>query len=397
MSCHVDARRFRTLIATPALLLLSAALLHACATLPAAVEPQVVQMLQQTPQSFGARPQIISATDIHALTPEQEQEFLDYFNNPRLDYEPPYRRLYYYLESKVRDFTYRNDTLTASEAFASNSGNCLSLAIMTTALANLVDVRIEYELVDDNPVYEQHGTVIEKGLHVRSLLFDPHWTARDEFVFSNRGIAIDYFPTRAERFVRKMHHEEYQAMYYRNSAVEALRSEDLHAAYWYTMESLQLAPASAESLNMLAVVNRRAGNLDTAEQIYRYAIEHSDEKLSLLKNYRMLLSSQGRVTEAALIEQQLQQMDDRSPFNWLQLARSAQSEGDFNRAIEYYQKALELAPYLHEAHLGVAMAYYELGALDSADLALQLAINNSTRNSARKLYKGKLTALRREI
>ncbi|MDO8272303.1 MAG: tetratricopeptide repeat protein, partial [Gammaproteobacteria bacterium] len=81
----------------------------------------------------------------------------------------------------------------------------------------------------------------------------------------------------------------------------------------------------------------------------------------------------------------------------LHLARSAQNEGDFSRAIEYFQKALELAPYLHEAHFGVAMAYYELGALDSADHALRLAIDSTTRNSARKLYKGKLAALRREI
>jgi len=393
MRCQTDARRFRT----AALLFLSAAILHACSTLPAAIEPQVVQMLQQTSQSFGARPQIISPADIHALTPEQAQEFLDFFNHPRLADVPAYRRLYYYLEGKVQDFTYRNDTLTASAAFASNSGNCLSLAIMTTALANLVNVPIEYELVDDYPVFEQYGTIIEKGLHVRSLLFDPYRAARGDFMSNNRGIAIDYFPTNAERFVMKMRHEEYQAMYYRNRAVEALRGEDLSAAYWYTMESLQLSPASAESLNMLAIVNRRVGNPDTAEQIYLYAIEHSDEKLSLLKNYRILLSSQGRVAEAVLIEQQLQQMDDRSPFNWLHLARSAQNEGDFSRAIEYFQKALELAPYLHEAHLGVAMAYYELGALDSANLELRIAIDSTSRNSTRQLYKRKLAALLREI
>lgn len=392
MHSHTDAQRFRRV----ALLLLTVACLHACSTRPAGIEPQVVQILQQSSRPFGERPQIPGTAEVHALTPAQAREFLDFFNNPALAGEPAFRRLYFYLEGKVQNFTYRNETLAASAAFASNSGNCLSLAIMTTALADLVNVPIEYELVDDNPVYEQHGIVIEKGLHVRTLLFDAHQSAGDGFVFGNRGIAIDYFPTRAERFVKRVSLKEYQAMYYRNRAAEAMRSDDLRAAYWHTMESLRLSPASAESLNMLAVVNRRAGDADTAEQIYLFAIAHSDEKLSLLKNYRILLSSQGRGSEAALIEQQLQQMDDRSPFNWLHLARSAQSEGDLTRAIAYFQKALELAPYLHEAHLGVAMAYYELGALDAADSALRMAIDSTTRNSARQLYKGKLAALSRE-
>jgi len=148
---------------------------------------------------------------------------------------------------------------------------------------------------------------------------------------------------------------------------------------------------------MLAVVNRRVGDVATAEAIYRYGIEHAHDKLSLLKNYHALLVSSGRATEAAEIQSRLDRMDDPSPFNWLQLARESQAAGDWDAAIRYYHRALALAPYLHEAHLGLAQSYYGSGQLQRAERSLEDAAGFASRVSIRNLYEAKLATLRHEF
>ncbi|MEX2130246.1 MAG: tetratricopeptide repeat protein [Pseudohongiellaceae bacterium] len=353
---------------------------------------QYEELLSASDALFTFRPQIPKPHEIHALNEEQQANFLQYFHDPVRAGLPDYRRVVSYLRLLTSNFNYRTDTFNAADTITTNSGNCLSLAILTTVLAQLVGVETGYQLMDSEPVFEFHGTLVEKGVHVRTLLLNSKRLAQPANLRESRGIAIDFFPTQRERFIRNMQAGEYVAMYYRNIAIEALGNNDLSKSYRYARESLQYHPRSSAALNTLAIVNRRAGHLETSEAIYRYAIQNADEKLTLLKNYRLLLVSAGRHAEAQLIDAQLQRMDDPSPFNWFHLARSAFEDGDFRRAIDYYNRALALAPYLHEAHAGLARSYFELGYSDRSKQELVAAIENAGRLSDRKYYKAKLAS-----
>lgn len=57
--------------------------------------------------------------------------------------------------------------------------------------------------------------------------------------------------------------------------------------------------------NTVAIVHRRASDMEKAEEIYRYGIEQLDDKVSLLRNYRVLLEQQGRSDEVARINKRL--------------------------------------------------------------------------------------------
>lgn len=375
-----------------ALLLSATCMLSACQTLPTAIDPLSDDILSASDALFGSRPPIPEPEDIHALDEDQKADFLQYFHDPVRAGVADFNRVGAYVESLVNRFSYRTDTLNAADTFRSNSGNCLSLAIMTTALAQLAGIEVGYQLMDSEPVFEFHGTLVEKGVHVRTLLLNPNRQAQPANIFETYGIRIDFFPTYRERFIRNMHADEYVAMYYRNIANEALKNNDLNTAYWYVRKSMQYHPQSSAALNTLAIVNRRAGNVDMAESIYLHALEHGDEKLTLLKNYRVLLSSRGRHEEAQKIEAQLQRMEDPSPFNWFHLARSAQEDGDFGRAIDYYNQALTRAPYLHEAYLGLAQSYSQLGYNDQSRQSLVAAVENARGIHARRHYKAKLVS-----
>lgn len=343
---------------------------------------------------FGASPEIIPAADIHRLSTQQQQAFFEYLAQPSRQRIPKHERVVDYLQTSTSDFDYQGDTYTASEALSRNSGNCLSLAILTTALADLAGLDIGYQLVDSEPVFEWRGSVLYKGLHVRSILYDPTWEPGVPFAPLRRpGIRIDYFPSDADRFISNLTRSEYVAMYYNNLAADAIGSDDYNDAYWLLRKSMDIAPENSSAVNMMAILHRRIGDEETAERIYQYGIAHLPNKVSFLRNYRILLNKQARFEKANAIGKALAALDAPSPIDWLQAGQSAYNDGDFRDAISFYRRALKLAPYLHEAHWGVAKAYYELGDKIRAKRELEKAMEHANRPATRSRYQAKLMSL----
>ncbi|MBN4053589.1 tetratricopeptide repeat protein [Haliea sp. AH-315-K21] len=392
-------RTFQTPLRFLGFLLISTFCLQACTSLePPNSEEITFTLTVENTGYFGARPEILTPQELHFLTPEQVSNFTAYMSNPAFENIKPHQRLFNFLRTYNDQFQYEADTLIASQSLALKSGNCLSLAILTSALAKTVDLEIDYQLMDDVPVYELNGTIVTKGLHIRTILYDPGFAGEPgvDYLFKP-GIKIDYFPTGRSRFIANLDENDYLAMYYQNIAAAAIANNDSNIAYWYAMESLKFVPDNSNAINMLAIINRRVDNLEIAEQLYLYGIELAGEKLTLLKNYRILLSSSGRTEEAEHLQREIDSMQDSSPFEWFQLARNAYDEGDLSGAIRYYQRALDLAPYLHEAHLAIAQINYELGNLGRAENALENAIANVNKVSTRNLYQAKLFTLTSEI
>ncbi|MAY03486.1 MAG: hypothetical protein CMQ38_11005 [Gammaproteobacteria bacterium] len=349
--------------------------------------------LPALPELFGEKPAITALGDIHQLTQAQQDEFTDYFNAPANRDVDPHMRLANYLLNDTDNFLYESRTYTASEALAMNRGNCMSLAVVTTALARLAELEIEYQLIDSTPVYEVKDSVANKGVHIRSLIYKP-----DDMSDTRRsGIQIDYFPSENGRFVGNVNFDQYVALYYRNIAARAISEEDYNLAYWYTRESMIYDALSPDALNMLAVTYKRIGELEKAEEIYRYGISQAEEKLTLLKNYHILLTESGREEEAEAVNNRLASMHDPSPVHWFNVARYSYNEEDFDDAIVYYNRAIEIAPYLHEAHLGIALSYYRLGRIEQAEQAFNRAINNVNDVVTRDRYESKLQALHGSI
>ena len=346
---------------------------------------------------FGERPDIIAIADIYRLSEDQQKSFQTYFDDPGMQDMPAHRRVYEYLESSTMNFGYQGDTYAAQEALRKSSGNCLSLAILTTALAELAGVDTGYQLVDSLPVFESQGNVVFKGQHVRTKLYEPdREPANGEPVIRRGGLLVDYFANAGDRFVSNISEAGYQAMYYNNLASEAISRKDYDTAFWLLREALELTPDDAGAINSMAIVYRRSGNENKAEEIYKYGIVNLPNKVSLLRNYRALLMGQGRFTEAEEVNVKLAELDEASPFDWLHAGHDAYINGDFREAISFYQKAVEIAPYLHESYAGMAKAHYKLGNRVSAKRELLNAQKFSYRKSIQSLYQAKLVALASE-
>ncbi len=371
-------------------------LLSGCATVeppPASPEPLPTVLELVNHELFSAASPV-DRTGIFSLTPQQQQEFLAYFNRPQNLSTAPNQRLYDYMERFSHQFDYLGETLTADEALAQQRGNCLSLAIVTTALARLADVRVGYQLVNSAPVFERRGEFVLVGRHIRTVLHGK--TVTEDGFFSRTMLVVDYFPDDTDsRLIGMVSESDYISMYYRNLGADALVEGRLADSFAFVMVALEHAPLDADSINMLALLHRKAGDLASAERLYQRGIEIADDRLTLVSNYRKLLLAGGRVDEAAVLTEQLANYDDQRPYHWLRLAHTVFDQGSFDEAKRYYSKAARLAPYLEEAHFGVARSALKLGQAVAARRSIAQALETSRSEPARRLYRAKLQMLGR--
>ncbi len=344
---------------------------------------------------------VISIKDVYNLNDTQKNEFFSSFSSTKNRSISPHKRVYQYLKSHLHNFDYYSDTFSASEALLLNKGNCLTLAILTKALADLAGVKVAYQLVETEPVYQKNGNIIVSSQHIRTVLFEPVPPNASSIYLSQNAIVIDYFPTVNSRILRQVSDDEFTSMFYSNKALEFLFQEELNHSFWYLKKALEIKPDDANAINIMAVLHEKAGYSNLAEGIYlfglKYAKKHNKNEqrqyIDLLNNYHTLLKRQDRVAEAKEIAELIDNRNDPNPFKWISLGNNAYNARNYSRAIAYYQKAADMAPYLHESYSGIARSQYQMGKIKSASRSMEKAIKNSHKNDIQYLYQKKLELL----
>lgn len=384
--------------------LMMAGLLSACSGTPVRSE-STVQAAQAVippgldPQSFGEPLATPTSEALFTLTEAQQKHFLDYFDDPRYADVRPHQRLFDYLENRLTGFRYYGATRTAADALSSGEGNCLSLAILTTALARLADIPIEYRRLSDEPVYERQSNVVLVADHVRSVLFDPDYLpGQDAEPHTPQSLVIDYFPDRRRsKTGGKVSGPTLQSMFYTNLAGEAMASQQNRKVFWLLKAALRDDPDNIGAFNSLAVLHRRMGNDRTAESVYRYALDRYGDSPNLLSNYRNLLLAQGRQAEVADLDRRLALLPTHNPYDLIELGNYAFLNGRPQQALDLYSRALDQAPYLHEAYWRQAVVYQSLGQREKAENLLLTASTLAGRTQDKHLYQAKLLSVREPV
>lgn len=358
------------------------------------IEKQVSMPEFLADSNFGDPISIIEPSKLFELSPSQIKSFQEFAERPEYQDFESNKIVGEYLKSHLKNFNYYSDTLRAEESLIKQQGNCLSLAILTKALANLNNIEITYQLVETPPVFQKEGNIILSSQHVRTKLLNPIVESSDnKLVFSRGGVTIDYFPERGSYILRNIEEPEFFGMYYRNKAAEALINEDLNSAFWLVKKNLQLSPADPHGLNMMALIHYKKGAYDIAEKLYEYGLQTNEDKLDLLGNYHSLLLRLDKKEKANLIAKRLERQENKNPFKWISLASKAYNDRNFRHALKYYQKAKNLAPYLHQAYAGLAQTQAQLGNLKSAQNDLEQALEKAYTKDAKALYQSKIEML----
>lgn len=323
---------------------------------------------------FGDADAVVPFSDLVGLTPIQEQEFLDWFHAAHRSHVPPHHRVAEYLQNRLKGVLFDHQTLGAADTLIEGKGNCVSLALVTTAVARLAGIENDWRLTMNNPIYSADGSLVFSSNHVHTRLFDPSYSPQPgQITLVRPMVVVDYFTDQPSLFGgRTLNEPEMIALVYQNLAAEALGRRDLASSLQLALTGLGHDPDNAELYNLLGVLHQRQEALSEAESFFRHSLA-LDRQLSTLRNLEALLLRMERPEEARRISRQIQAMPDSDPFPFIQLGDRAFADGRLNTARRYYRQAHELAPYLPKLRYRIAMLERDR-AERSTELSLQAAM-----------------------
>ncbi len=289
------------------------------------------------------------------------------------------------------DSTY---TRNAAEAFAARSGNCLSLVIMTAALARQMGIDISFHRVRDDEFWSRDGDMYFSVGHVNVTLGGKP-PALGTRIDDGDQITIDFLPVLDIREYKWKLVKEHTivAMYLNNRAAESLAAGRLNDAYWFARAAILADPNFATLFNTMGVVYLRRGAPDRAEQVLVHGLHGDPGSTTLMSNLSAAYVRQGRLDEARKLDALIARADPDPPFAFFNRGLLAMKAGDYRTARDLFAAEVKRAPHYDEFHFWLGLALANLGETELAKAQLALAIANSTTRKDHDLYAGKLALI----
>lgn len=283
-------------------------------------------------------------------------------------------------------------TRNAAQAFDARAGNCLSLVIMTAALAKELGLQVRYQSAYLEETWSRNGDLLVHSGHV-NVTFEPR--IGDARVIGPSSLTIDFLPAENLRGlrVRDVAEETIVAMYMNNKAVEALVEGLSDDAYTWAREAIRQGPEFLGSYNTLGVIYMRRGNLAQSARVFDYVLEREAANVRAISNLAQVYARQGRDADSAALLTRLAQIEPVAPFHYLNLGLAAMQREDFRLARDMFAKEVARADYHAEFHFWLALANYKLGDIEPARKHLTRALENSVTARDHDLYAAKLAWL----
>ncbi len=290
-------------------------------------------------------------------------------------------------------------TRNAAQAFAARAGNCVSLVLMTAALAREMGLEVAYQSARLDESISRSGALLLYAGHV-NLVLAPRFTQWRRYDARSIGdpdaLQIDFLPPEQVRGLRSVpiSQQRVLAMYMNNRAVESLQRADPPESYAWAREALRLDPGFWPAYNTLGVVYQRAGHLASAAAVYRHTLAQGSDNLPAMANLVQVLVALGRPGEAAPWQARLQAREPQAPFHWLGLAEAALARGDLAEAERLLDRERAVTGASHEGAFLTARLQAARGDRTRAQQALSEAMDRSSTPRQRQVYADKLARLR---
>ena len=373
-------------------ILLLPVLLASCATVPVGQRSEYFF----NDHLFTAPSERIAADDVFGLSNEM-RHYLGAEIADQLRLKGPQQglidALYNQNQLKVEYDTAK--TRNAAQTFRERAGNCLSLVIMTAALARELGMQVQFQSVAVDESWSRSGGLYFSIGHVNLTVGKPNSTIRVKYD-NNAQITIDFLPRGETRGQRSwpITRETVIAMYMNNRAAETLAQGQVNEAYWWAREAILQDPGFLSTYNTLGVIYRRNGNLPQAETALNYALQYEADSPKVLSNLALVLNDQGRTAEAKLLSARVEKLQPYPPFHFFNQGEAAMQAKDFKAARDLFAKEVARDAYNHEFHFMLAAAYSQLGEFKLSHKHLAISLDFSNTRKEHDLYAVKLDRLK---
>jgi Tfp pilus assembly protein PilF len=270
--------------------------------------------------------------------------------------------------NKRQPFVYATGVSTvASETWRARKGDCLSLTVLTYAMAQELRLPAVVQEPRSFTLFDRRGTTDYRIGHV-NVFVDRLMGVGDAAAISlTQGIVIDFEPSYSStRMGVKLSGRGILARYYNNLAAEYLAANDDSMAYAHFKAAIAADPEFVPARTNLAGLYRSLGYTKEAEQVLVIAVGRSGDTDSAISALYRLLVAQGRVTEASKFEALRQARQEREPYYWIDEGIGQIDARNYRSAVKALEKAQELATGFSEVHRYLAFAYLQNGQPDKA-------------------------------
>ena len=390
----IAAPRFET-ARRPGAALLLCLVLAACADAPGPAPASTREALFAD-ASFAPPSERIAASDVFQVSPEMHAYLESRVAEESKQRGQP-RGL---VEALFRDRQLKIDydaefTRTAAQAFEARAGNCLSLAIVTGAMAREMGLDVRYQSVRTSEHWERDGDLLELVGHVNVSVGLPVPRVRSWGLSTDRW-TVDFLPPAEMKGLetRPISEARVTAMFMNNRAAEALAHQHTDDAYWWLRSGIATDPSFASLYNTLGVTYLRKGLLAQAEAALRFAVSAAPDSTQSWNNLAIVLRREGRVEQAAAIDDAHPRSRAAAVMAAIDGGTKANESGDYARALELLNRALRVAGDNHQVHYQLAVAYLNLGDRRRAMEHLREAEDDSTTARQRSVYASKIELLK---
>lgn len=277
-----------------------------------------------------------------------------------------------------------SQTLTAEQAFAKRTGNCVAFANMFVALARHAGFKAYFQEAVKAPEWNEQNNAFLLAKHINVLVRLP----RGDYVVDVGRNSI------GQSVIMRMRPDAYaKAQYFNNLGVDALLRNDLGLAHGYFKRALRVDPGSDYIWSNLGVAYNRNGQPDAAIWAYRQALKVDKGALTAMSNLSGIYEQQGDDEKARAMRDQVERYRRRNPYYLLMLSDQAISAGRYQQAIDLLHQAIQKKGNEHRLHFALAKSLYLSGYYELAHGSYERAKALAPAVVLRTTYNRKLAEL----
>lgn len=286
-----------------------------------------------------------------------------------------------------------NANTSANDTFHTKQANCLSMSIMTYALAKEAGFDVDFQEIMIPEYWTRRAGFSLLNGHINIKMLAPKQP--DVFEFNRRSYQVDFAPQASRRgFPKKVVSKQaVLSMFYNNKGADAMVQKDYVSAYSYFREALIVDPSFNSAWINIGVLYRLSGHVVQAEKAYQHALVVNPDSLTALENMAYLYTLTERNAEAENILARVEKKRNNNPYYHVNLGEQEMEQKHWDQALDHFRKALALDRDKHEVYFGLARVYFEIGELQQSERYLKQAKNKARSQHDEDKYQAKLEFL----
>ncbi|MFQ3192566.1 MAG: tetratricopeptide (TPR) repeat protein [Paraglaciecola sp.] len=289
---------------------------------------------------------------------------------------------------------YKGDANTnANNTFHSQEANCLSMSIMTYALATEAGFDVNFQEIMIPEYWTRRAGYSLLNGHINIKMLAPKQPNIFELNRQSYQVDFDPQPSRSGFPKKVVSKQAVLSMFYNNKGADAFLRKDYVHAYAYFREALLVRPNFYSAWINLGILYRLNKYFPQAEKAYQHALVISPSSLTALENLAYLYTFTGRNEEADEILAKVEAERNNNPYYHVNLGEQEMEQKHWDQALAHFRVALALDRSKHEVYFGLARAYFEIGELRESERYLKQAKNKASNKYDEDRYQAKLDFL----